>query len=106
MNAVCLGACTFVKNLVGCFPLENLLNLLKSLLFFSELGVQLTELFKVGCVTPRGVWASPDYLGSPACGGGASFSRDMPSWSVMLLMTRVEALSSWFVTLLIGIVVV
>jgi hypothetical protein len=55
MNITCLGACTFIENLASCFPLENLLELLQSLLVFSELGVQLSELFEVAHVTPGGV---------------------------------------------------
>jgi hypothetical protein len=62
MNIACLGACTLIKNLAGGFTLENLPKWLQSLMFLSEHGVQLAELFEVGHVTSRGVWASP---GSP-----------------------------------------
>ena len=47
MNVACLSACSLVKDLVGCFLLEDMPELLQSLLLFSELGVQLTKLFEV-----------------------------------------------------------
>jgi hypothetical protein len=53
MYVACLGVCTLVKDLAGCFLLEDLPELLQSLLLFSELGVQLAKLFDLGHVTPR-----------------------------------------------------
>lgn len=47
MYVACLSACSLVKDLVGCFLLEDMPELLQSLLLFSELGVQLTKLFEV-----------------------------------------------------------
>jgi hypothetical protein len=55
MDVACLCACSLVKSLAGCFPIENLPKLLHSLLFLSELGVQLVELLEVGHVTQGGL---------------------------------------------------
>lgn len=51
MDIACLGTCSLVKSLAGCFPVENLPKLLHSFLFLSEPGVQLAEPLEVGHVT-------------------------------------------------------
>jgi hypothetical protein len=107
MNVACLGACTFVKNLASCFPLENLPELLHTLLLFSEIGVQLMKLFEVGHVTPwRGLGLTQLSCFPSVWWWHIILPRHVEMVPfVALLVTHVEALPSWVITPLIGVVV-
>jgi hypothetical protein len=96
----CLGACALVKDLVGCFLLEDLPELLRSLLLFSKLSMQLVKLFEVGHVTPRRVLDLTWLSCLPSLWGWhIIFSRNVELVpSVVFIMTDMEALPSWVVT--------
>jgi hypothetical protein len=100
LNIACLGVRAFVKDFVGCFLLEDLPELLQSLLFFPKLGMQLTELLEVGHVTlRRGLDPTPLSCLPSRWGWHVILLRHVELVpSVMFLVTCVEALPSWVIT--------